>query len=243
MRKNATKFICINGSYFLKKNCSSCGVEKMVRTEYLKKWSGLCRSCFTSNQMKGNHHTKGHKLSDEHKKKLSISGKGKQSGEKHPLFGKHQSEETKKKISDGVKKSFTPEVRSKMSISSKNRPKISEETRKKRSESVKKFFTPEFRIKMADSRRGEKSHLWKGGVTPINKAIRHSVEYRLWRESVFKRDGYTCIWCGKMGGRIEADHIKSFKDFPELRFAIDNGRTLCKECHKKTDTYGRKINK
>ena len=177
-------------------------------------------------------------FTDEHRRKIGEKSKG----HKYKL-GTKQSEETKKKISDGVKKSFTPEVLLKMSISQKNRPKISEETRKKRSESVKKAFTPEFRIKMADSRRGEKSHLWKGGVTPVNKAIRHSIEYRLWRESVFKRDNYTCVWCGKVGGRIEADHIKAFKDYPELRFAIDNGRTLCKSCHKKTDTYGRKFKK
>lgn len=88
------------------------------------------------------------------------------------------------------------------------------------------------------SHKGERCYRWDGGITPINKAIRNSVEYRLWRESVFERDDYTCIWCGQKGGSLEADHIKPFCDYPELRFAIDNGRTLCVDCHRTTDTYG-----
>lgn len=93
---------------------------------------------------------------------------------------------------------------------------------------------------------GEKCHLWKGGITPLNVKVRHSEEYKLWRESVFKRDNYTCIWCGIKNGKgktiiLHADHIKPFAYYPELRFAIDNGRTLCKSCHEKTDTYGSKI--
>jgi len=96
----------------------------------------------------------------------------------------------------------------------------------------------ETRIKMSVARKGENAPNWKGGITPLNEAIRKSLEYRLWRESVFERDNYTCIWCGKRGVELNADHIKPFSLFPELRFAIDNGRTLCLPCHKTTDTYG-----
>ena len=66
------------------------------------------------------------------------------------------------------------------------------------------------------------------------------IEYKLWRATVFERDNYTCIiWCGNnKSGNLEADHIKPFAYYPELRFAIDNGREHCVErCHKTTDTY------
>lgn len=88
-------------------------------------------------------------------------------------------------------------------------------------------------------RTGERASRWKGGITPINKAIRNSFEYKLWRTAVLERDNYTCIWCGATEN-LHADHIKPFAYFPELRFAIDNGRTLCIDCHKTTDTWGNK---
>jgi len=85
---------------------------------------------------------------------------------------------------------------------------------------------------------GSNSHLWKGGITPENMKIRQSIEYKEWREKVFKRDSYSCQWCGdNSGGNLQADHIKPFAYFPELRFELSNGRTLCERCHSFTATY------
>lgn len=153
------------------------------------------------------------------------------------------SPETRQKISEGNKnKVLSKETRDKISLSrtgkkyplasiAKRKENLSIETRKKRSE----------------AKLGEKSHFWKGGITKINLTIRNSLEYRLWRESVFKRDNYTCQICGVHSGngkmvKLNADHIKSFAYYPELRFSLDNGRTLCEPCHKKTDTFGSKNN-
>jgi len=57
----------------------------------------------------------------------------------------------------------------------------------------------------------------------------------------FERDNFQCVFGGKEHSNdLRADHIKPFALYPELRFEIDNGRTLCESCHRKTDTFGSK---
>jgi len=164
------------------------------------------------------------------------------------------SEEVKNKIANSLKGHLVSiETRKKLSLKNKGR-KHTEEARKKisqagignkRSLGIKRSeeFRRNLSLRMKGRYAGERNHWWKGGITPIHEAIRETFEYKLWRKSVFERDKYSCVWCKQVGGEIHADHIKPFALFPELRFAIDNGRTLCKECHKKTDTYGRKTKK
>ncbi|MBP9771463.1 MAG: HNH endonuclease [Candidatus Pacebacteria bacterium] len=103
----------------------------------------------------------------------------------------------------------------------------------------------ETKEKMSASHRGRRlgalNNFWKGGITPERQRIYNSVEYIEWRKSVFKRDAFTCQGCGCVGGKLQADHIKPFSLFPELRFETSNGRTLCLPCHKGTPTYAGKV--
>lgn len=80
----------------------------------------------------------------------------------------------------------------------------------------------------------------KKGRKIYSRPKHQGTDYRLWRTAVYERDNYTCQECGIRGGEINADHIKPWSLFPELRFSLENGRTLCVPCHKKTDTYGGK---
>ena len=100
-----------------------------------------------------------------------------------------------------------------------------------------KRASAETRAKQSAAVKGSLNHSWQGGKTTSNQQIRAGLAYRQWREAVFLRDEFTCQFCGVRGGRLQADHIKPFFKFPELRLDVSNGRTLCVECHKKTPTY------
>ncbi len=140
---------------------------------------------------------------------------------------------------------MSQEQKSKISMSNKGK-KLSKEHKQKISNShkgKKKIWmigtrygsfkrSVETRKRMSESHKGEKSYLWKGGVTLENQKIRGGIEYRLWREAVFARDNWTCQMCHQRGGQLDPDHIKMFAYHPELRLALDNGRTLCRKCHK-----------
>lgn len=89
--------------------------------------------------------------------------------------------------------------------------------------------------------KGDKSHRWLGGRSSKDHILRNSKEYSDWRASVFIRDGYSCVICLKVGGRLCADHIKPWALYPALRFEISNGRTLCRECHSKQETTGSRL--
>mgnify|MGYP001567795058 FL=1 len=171
----------------------------------------------------------GRKLSNIHRKRMGQT----KIGNKY-MLGKHHSEKTKRKLSTAHKgKKFSIEHRKKIGISQKGRtPGM-----------LGKKHSTETRKKMSNARKNEKHPNWKGGITPENQKIRHSIEYELWRNSVFAHDGYTCQKYGTKGGKLHAHHIQNFAEFPELRFAIDNGVTLSDKAHKEFHKkYGKKNN-
>lgn len=211
----------------------------------------------------------GFKFSLESRKRMSASRKGANNGmygKKHSEETKKKigtantnpSKETRIKIGlchigkkpfEGMKHSIVSKEKIGSAHRGKKRKPFTEITKQKMREvstgrrhslltreklSILRTGIPNFKIK------GDKHPQWKGGITPINHKIRTSGEYKRYRKSILEKDGYTCQNCLQHGGNLHVDHIKQFAFFPELRFNISNGRTLCVECHKKTDTYGKK---
>lgn len=120
--------------------------------------------------------------------------------------------------------------------------KHSEATKKKLSvQAIGRKIPLAVRLRMGS--KGKKNPGYIDGRYPINKRIRNSAEAHYWREQVFGRDNFTCQSCGKRGGDLHADHIKPFALYPDLRFDLNNGRTMCIPCHRQTDTYGAKLYK
>jgi len=159
----------------------------------------------------------GRKLSEEHKEKCGLANLGNKHTEANRIYLGNILKETGKK------------TRFKKGVN------VSPETQFKKGQTA---WNTGIHMPMI---QGDKHPNWKGGATKKNEMVRKCLEYRLWRNAVYQRDNYTCQECNiSIGGNLEAHHIKSFAVFPELRFAIDNGIILCKECHKKTDNYAGK---
>jgi hypothetical protein len=84
---------------------------------------------------------------------------------------------------------------------------------------------------------GAKNPNWRNNSTIRNLSERLTRKYRNWRKKILERDEYRCIQCDSTE-KLHVDHIRRFSEFPELRYEMTNGRTLCAPCHRKTANWG-----
>ena len=167
---------------------------------------------------------RGRKLSDEHKRKVGDASRGKTYVERYgaekakeliekrriAALGHKPSEETRKKISEAHKLTGRKPPSQKGKIGywkNKKRPDVS----------------------------GKNHYGWKGGITPLSIAIRKGLEHKEWTLKVFQADGFRCQMpdCPQTERYLNAHHIKTFSKYPGLRFKVNNGITLCRDCHRK----------
>ena len=170
----------------------------------------------------------GKKLSKDHIQRLSESHIGLHIGNKHPMYGKKHTFEILKKISENTKIALS---------------------------------LPQVKLKIL---RGERHPNWRGGITPLRHKIWSSVMAQGWRKQCLERDNYTCVSCNERGGKLNIDHIIPFHHLLDtlktwvdefkldlfdsaMQFEplwdINNGRTLCLDCHRQTDTWGQNARK
>ena len=156
---------------------------------------------------------------EETKRKIGLANKGKPSW----IKGRNMSEEAKIKISIANKINTkrlwqNPEYRRHMS-----------EAHKGKQNNIGKHWklSEDKKLKMRGRKKDKLSY-----KTSQDRIARRVIEYRLWREAVFARDNWTCYKCNSKGIYLHPHHINNFAQYIDLRYAIDNGITLCIKCHK-----------
>lgn len=198
-----------------------CKICNKLLIKYQKKYCS--RKC-QHKSLKENKNAKGHKFINYHKNIAKMKEVNK--GNKYTLGYKHTNK-SKQKIKEASKNNW------------KNK---------------------EFRLKTGKKiREGLVKHYQeKNGeiMGNIKSQIRSSFQYNDWRINIFKRDNYSCQHCGKSNCYLEAHHKMQFLaiikkyDIKTLDGAfkckklwdVNNGITLCKDCHNKTKVIHNYVN-
>ena len=168
-------------------------------------------------KMSLSHMGKSHVVSAETRRKSSEARKGLYVGEKNPHYGKHHTDEAKRKISAvHLGKRLSDETKLKMSIARRGnlnpafgKPMTKEHREKLLAANVGKHHSAEQNKRRSESFRGDKNHRWKGGVNSLQSTIRHSLPALDLRKAVFERDGYKSIISNE-NGRLVHHHLTAF---------------------------------
>jgi hypothetical protein len=81
---------------------------------------------------------------------------------------------------------------------------------------------------------GDKNPCWRGGIAFRKKSDRayDDSAYMEWRKKVKNRDNWRCKIANEdCRGHLQAHHILPWRDYPELRYELNNGITLCHAHH------------
>ena len=172
-----------------------------------------------------------------------------QKGHKINIGRKHTEEykDNLRRIKTGLK--YSEESKRKMSEARMGKPPAnkgipcSNETKKKISKANKGrknkwgHHSQETKIKISAFQQGISVEEWKGFKISMNRFLKNTAKYQIWRNLVFLRDNFicqnpNCEFCNnEIGIYLQAHHIKSLKFYPELAFDVNNGITYCKNFH------------
>lgn len=226
-----------------KRNCNFCKKELLItRSDQLKKEHNYCNTSCYNHKMKrkyidGYRQCKNPECSNQFPYRNSLKIRGVRCYHTGVFIGAIKQMFCSRKCSLGFRNKFDNPARTKS-----GRSKISAFAKKR---GIGHLHSKQAFEKRRKTITGKNHWNWQGGKTDESRKLRNSYEYKQWRNAVFIRDNYTCQECKakSCGGNkviLNADHIKPFAFYPELRFDINNGKTLCLDCHKLTPTFAKK---
>lgn len=174
--------------------------------------TGLKRSEETKRKMSishlGNQNMRGKHFSNVTKTKMSFAHKGKPS----PWKGKHPSEEVRKKMSNFHKL-----------LKGELNPFWG------------KHHSREAKKKIGEAFKGEKSNLWKGGISFDPYGLEFNNELK---NKIRERDKYRCQECGYFQGELKYKLHVHHIDYNKKNNNEKNLISLCRDCHLQTN-FGR----